>query len=822
MAGFWNRLAVFGAALLLPAGPPAAAGDHPRLEDGVLRIGTQALLIRGVNYSNAAVGERGGAVYAGQPCRFARDLPLIAAMGANTVRTRALIPEGDSTFVSVLETAGLYWIADFPLDPYYDPARSVLSRREEILRAFGDYAARFRAMPRLIGYVFGNEVLDGYSRKFAGSPAEFLQLLGEAAEILRKVAPEDTPLLATAVRDPENLRGAPPGLSFWAWNAPGSRDFSSVLQTARSLTRLPILVSEFGIDAFDRRIGQEDEEAQATAGIALARQIEAAPGVLGGVYLSFLDEWWREGFDPSRHVPGVMPDPSFPDGYRNDAWAGIFRVAATGEAGLDSLAPRAVFRALASLWSGTTPSRPHSVNINEVLHAASGGAVTSPAALVRITGSDLSAAVTAVEWTLHAGTSCFCIGGLPARLGAVSPETATALTPVGLQPGVHKAVFYRWGAASNFLELRVQDYAPGIFPGAVLRPGTDCRVSQSNGARPGDVLEVYLTGLGSGPYDTVEAEISGLKAEILYAGTLEAYPGVNQINVRVPRLAPRGPGSLTVHASGHSSNAYPLSIADETDVPGIELAVSAGDIVLQAGGPPQSVSVAVEGRNGYCGPVLFRSPDLPEGILLRSPVAFTGHAAGLELRALAGARPTEAGSLTLFGTAPGAATGRAQLRFAVLPSRGDIRIRVVSGGYKAGPLAQFEWAGRTLFSTTGGGPGRGINVLAVDPAGGVFSRVQSFDTWGDPGAAARLRAYLNELPPGTIALFAIADEGTYQLDAAAREAIRTLFGSRLIGALGYQDSWAMIGRKGAGSPLAEGAATDKQVTIERVLTLPAP
>jgi uncharacterized protein (TIGR03437 family) len=812
---------MFSVALMVPAGPPAAAGGHVRLEEGVLRVGVQPLLIRGVNYSNAAIGERGGAVYAGQPCRFARDLPLIAAMGANTVRTRALIPERDSTFVSVLETAGLYWIADFPLDPYYDPGRSILSRREEILSAFRDYAARFGAMPRLIGYVFGNEVLDSYNRKFAGPPAEFLQLLSEAAAILRQVAPQDTPLLATAVRDPEHLRLAPPGLSFWALNAPGSRGFASVLETARSIARLPILVSEFGIDAFDRRSGREDEEAQAAAAAALARQIEATPGVLGGVYLSLLDEWWREGLDPSRHVAGVAPDPSFPDGYRNDAWAGIFRVTATEAAGLDSLAPRAVFGALASVWNGTTGAGSPAVRIDEVRHAASGQPVSSPAALVRVTGSNLSAAVIAAEWALHARTSCFCIGGLPARLAAVSPETATALTP-DLEAGAYKAVFYRWGAASNVVELRVQAYAPGIFPDAVLRAGTDCRVSQSNGTRPGDVLEVYLTGLGWGPYDTVEAEVSGLKAEILYAGALEAYPGVNQINLRVPRLAPRGSGSLIVHASGVASNAYPLSIAGEADVPGIELAVGAGEIVLQAGGPPQSVPVRVEGRHGYCGPVLFQSSDLPEGIVLRSPVAFTGRAASLELRALDGARPTEAGRLTLLGTAPGAATGSAQLRLAVLPSRGSIRVRVVSGGYKAGPLAQFEWAGRTLFSTMGGGPGRGINVLAIDPVSGVFSQVRSFDTWGDPGAAARLRAYLSELPTGTIALFAIADEGTYRLDSATRGAIQTLFGSRLIGALGYQDSWAMIGRKGTGSPPAEVAAADRRVTIERVLTFPAP
>lgn len=812
-----------GVTCLVAQEAPAAA-VRPRLADGTLVVGSQRLVIRGVSYSNAAIGERGGAAYGGQSCRFARDLPVIAAMGANTVRTRALVPEDDAVFVSVLDTTGLYWIADFPLDPYYDPSQTLGAKRDEILRAFHNYVMRFRGNARLLGYIFGDEVLDDYNRNFAGSVEDFYALLGEAAELLRTAEPQDTPLLATAVRDPDRLRSTPPGLSFWALNASGTRNFTSVLEAARRNTRLPILVSEFGIDAFDRLSGREDEEAQAAAAVALARQIETSANVLGGIYFAFLDEWWREGFDPSRHVAGVTLDPSFPDGYRNDAWAGLFRVAATEAPGLDALEPRRAFWALASAWNGAARRIPQvAPRLDGVVNAATGKGVTSPVALVRLSGEGLVFQAQRVQpWAFHADVSCVCIDGLPAKVASATPQSATAVTPATLAPGIHRTVVFRLGAASNFAPVRVERHAPGIFASGVLRAGTDCLVSEVNGARRGEILEIYLTGLGSGPFEALEVEVNGTTAEILYAGALEAYPGMNQINVRVPTLAPRGSGSLLVRLAEAISNPYALSVAGETDQPAISVGVPAADTVLQAGGPEQTAPVEVEGRNGYCGPVLFRIWNPPEGISLRSAMAFTGRPAFVRLRAAPGARPVNGGLLTLLATAPGAATGSANLRLTVLPSRGDIQVRVVSGGYKAGPLAQFDWAGRTLHATTGGGPGRGINVLTVDPQTGLFSPVRSFDTWGDPAAASRLTAFLNELPSGTIALFAIADEGTYQLDLAAKEAIRIFFGSRLIRTLGYQDSWALIGRKGAASPLAEGASSDKRVVLDYLLTLPAP
>jgi hypothetical protein len=73
-----------------------------------------------------------------------------------------------------------------------------------------------------------------------------------------------------------------------------------------------------------------------------------------------------------------------------------------------------------------------------------------------------------------------------------------------------------------------------------------------------------------------------------------------------------------------------------------------------------------------------------------------------------------------------------------------------------------------------------------------------------------------------VVLFAIADEGTLLLSSQARDAIASMFGSRSIKTLAYQQSWAMIARKGVTPPIAEGASSVSQVVLERTLTFPQP
>ena len=156
--------------------------------------------------------------------------------------------------------------------------------------------------------------------------------------------------------------------------------------------------------------------------------------------------------------------------------------------------------------------------------------------------------------------------------------------------------------------------------------------------------------------------------------------------------------------------------------------------------------------------------------------------------------------------------GQVSIALTILPEQGRHSRSAPSRAVSKPRLSRFLiWNGQTVFSTTGGGTGRGINVLAVAPDTGILSSVQNFDTWGDPTASAALLSYLLGLPNGTLVMFSVGDEASYRLTADTRSAIASWFGSQYISTLAYQQSWALIGRKGAKTPLAEGASTDAQV-----------
>ncbi|MBM3747468.1 MAG: hypothetical protein FJW34_16910 [Acidobacteria bacterium] len=805
-------------------GAVLCAAARITLADGHFVLGDARFVVRGVAYSNAAIGESAGYNLAASSCRYARDLPLMAALGANTVRTYALLHENARPFLELLETTGLYWLAGFPLEPFHDPGQPLEARKRHILDAFGEYARRFHGQRRLLGYVFGSEVTRDYNAKFAGSPSDFYALLAEAAALLRQIEPQDTPLLTTAVRDAAELALSPEGLSFWSWNANPGRSFGGLLEQARRAAGKPVLIAEFGVDAFDERTRQEDERAQAEAAAGLWGEITATNWLLGGIYSSFLDEWWRGGPDARFHGGGGSPQPGYPDGFRNDGWSGIFRVTATGQPGADSLGARSVAGVLTRLWGGPGLSAPVETGrprLARVENAASGLEMASPGALVRVTGDRL-ARVTAADprWPFYLGQTCLCFSAAAARLGMLASAELSAQVPPELPPGETTVVLYRAGVAGEFLRVRLSQNAPGIFPGGLVWAGSQCRASHQNGVRPGDWLEVYTTGLSADAQ--VTADFAGLPASVAYFGPLAGAVGIQQVNLQIPPEMERTLGSgLRLLAAGAGSNLYPLSVVGPSDPPAIVLRPTPPEVVLQAGGEPATVAVEVEGVNAFCGAVFFRATRAPEGISFEIPVAFPGQKVSLTLRAAPGTPALPGSTLELTGYS-GGASGQATLRLLVLPNQGDIAVRAVSGGFKADPLARFDWNWHPIFTTRGGGPGRGLNVLSVNPWSGVFSAVRNFDTWADEGASAALIDHLTRLPAGTIVLMAVADEATYRLAAEARGAIATWFGSEYIRALGYQDSWALIGRKGALKPLAEGVSPDRQVFLERILTLPQP
>ncbi|MDQ2948669.1 MAG: hypothetical protein M3Y27_22480, partial [Acidobacteriota bacterium] len=245
------------------------------------------------------------------------------------------------------------------------------------------------------------------------------------------------------------------------------------------------------------------------------------------------------------------------------------------------------FTILASDYDASV-APPH---IDKVVNAADLSPAIAPGGLITLFGQQLSPvnlATKEIPVPTALGDSCLTVNGLPIPMLFVSPNQINAQMPFETIGNVTVVLRTPGGVSDNYNTV-VSPGAPGVFRSGVAGPETDIPtvlrdlngelVTPSNPVHRGDVLVIYLTGLGQtspavptglpGPSDPLasaltapQVSIGGISLSLIYAGLAPGEVGVNQINVKVPSTVPLG---LTVSLKinqGSASTSVPVRVVE--------------------------------------------------------------------------------------------------------------------------------------------------------------------------------------------------------------------------------------------------------------------
>jgi uncharacterized protein (TIGR03437 family) len=249
---------------------------------------------------------------------------------------------------------------------------------------------------------------------------------------------------------------------------------------------------------------------------------------------------------------------------------------------------RGVYQTTGGVQANTNPPI---VASGGIVNAASYATRTplAPGTLISIFGARLATAevrTNSLPLDTTLGVTSVTLGGRLLPLLYAANGQINAMVPYGLELDTQQSLLIRRGTSLSVPEPVVVAAAqPGIFAKDFTGRGQGVVVDSQyryvetgNPARPGDVVTIFLTGLGSvrpgveagqpapvSPLAETEVRpvvtVGGVSAEILYSGLAPGFTGLYQLNVRVPAgIAASDRVPVIVEGGGRASQAVTIAV----------------------------------------------------------------------------------------------------------------------------------------------------------------------------------------------------------------------------------------------------------------------
>lgn len=360
----------------------------PNNEGFRLRVDGKDVFINGMNWDYFPIGTNFNYSLwkqSGEVIKAALDyeMPLLRNMGVNVIRQYTGVPAKWIEYI--YKNYGIYTMLNHSFGRYgltlngkWEPNTDYNNPlvRQMLLKEVTDMVQQYQNTPGLIFFLLGNE--NNYGLFWKGAETEDIpmqdrestiaaghmyRLFNEAAVAMKKVSNShpisicngDLLFLDIINRECKDV-------DILGINVYRGISFGDLFSRVKAEYGKPVVLTEFGSDAYNVIANQEDQYNQAQYNLANWREIyENAPGQgkagnsLGGFTFQFSDGWWKTGQTTNLDVHDV--DASWSNGgyqfdYRagqnnmNEEWFGICAKGPTNERGIYELFPRASYYAL--------------------------------------------------------------------------------------------------------------------------------------------------------------------------------------------------------------------------------------------------------------------------------------------------------------------------------------------------------------------------------------------------------------------------------------------------------------------------------------------
>jgi hypothetical protein len=357
-----------------------------------LQVAGHDFFVRGVNWDYIPIGQNYSFDLWAQPdevivSALEREMGLLSAMGANAIRINVGIPPRWVKYLH--DRYGIWCIVNhavgrygFTLDGVWHPSVDYSDPRMRAAIA-ADVAAAFapyRGTPGVLLYLLGNENNYGLSWKSfeiealpqgerdAARARHLYSLFNDIARATHTSDPAVPVAIANGDAQYVDVIAAEcKDVDVFGTNVYRGISARDLYQVVREKLGRPVLLTEFGCDAFNAREMREDQAMQARYLIGQWHEIHEqtaghgrAGNAIGGCVFQWSDGWWKFGqtknldlHDTNASWPngGYAEDQVGNENNMNEEWWGICAKGFPDSRGLFELYPRAAFHALRQVFT---------------------------------------------------------------------------------------------------------------------------------------------------------------------------------------------------------------------------------------------------------------------------------------------------------------------------------------------------------------------------------------------------------------------------------------------------------------------------------------